>query len=127
MYGSSVDVRSCIGSSTPASQTDAVVVDAPETPREVAVEVAGTAPVERVTVGKNNEAWRTLEGADDPDAGLDAYTVAGEWTDDTPVSGMSWDERRGTDGDVYTVRVRQATAGRYPGMAWVGPIWVEPR
>lgn len=116
-----------VSGAPPANQTDAVVVDAPETEREVAVEVAGAAPIERVTVGKNTEDWRALEGTDDPGAGLDAYTVAGEWTDDAPVSGMSWDEGRGTDGDVYTVRVRQATADRFPGMAWVGPIWVEPR
>jgi hypothetical protein len=38
---------------------------------------------------------------------------------------MDWDEDRGTDGDVYTVRVRQASATEYPDMAWVGPIWVE--
>jgi len=39
---------------------------------------------------------------------------------------METDER-GADGDVYTVRVRQASAGRFPGMAWVGPVWVEAR
>jgi hypothetical protein len=38
---------------------------------------------------------------------------------------MTWDERQGTDGDVYTLRVEQATDGPYPGMAWVGPLWVE--
>lgn len=64
---------------------------------------------------------------DDPEAHLDTYTVSEEWTDDAPLSGMSWDDRRGTDGDVYSVRVRQASEDRHPGMAWVGPIWVESR
>lgn len=60
-------------------------------------------PLERVTVVKNNEPWRTLEGTSDADAGPDAYTAAGEWTDETPLTGMDWDDTRGTDGDVYTV------------------------
>ena len=109
-----------------ADQTDAVVVDAPDATREVAVDVAGTAPIERVSIVKNNETWRTVEGTEDPDADLDAYTASGAWTDETPITGMAWDEDRGTEGDVYTVRVRQASAGEHPGMAWVGPIWVEP-
>ncbi|WP_251341787.1 DUF3604 domain-containing protein [Haloplanus halophilus] len=108
-----------------AEQDDAVVVADADTPREVRVEVAGTAPVETVEVVKNDAVWRTVDGTDDPDADLDAYAVAGEWTDDDPITGMRWDEARGTDGDVYTVRVRQASADRYPGMAWVGPLWVE--
>jgi hypothetical protein len=108
-----------------AEQTDAVLVDAPDATREITVEVAGTEPIESVTVVKNGTDRWTIEGTDDPDADLGAYTTAGEWTDEAPLSGMSWDERRGTDGDVYTVRVRQASHYEYPGMAWVGPIWVE--
>ncbi|MFB6148647.1 MAG: hypothetical protein ABEJ48_03180 [Halobacteriales archaeon] len=108
-----------------ATQDDAVVVDTPETSREITVDVAGTAPIATVTVTKNNTAWRRIDGTDDPNADLDSYTLSGEWTDDAPVTGMAWDERRQTDGDVYTVRVRQASRDRYPGMAWVGPIWVE--
>ena len=108
-----------------AGQTDAIYVDTPETSRQVEVEVAGTAPIDRVSVVKNDQVWRTLDGTDNPDAGLDTYSLAGEWTDDEPLTGMDWDEQRGTDGDVYTVRVQQATDGRYPGMAWVGPLWVE--
>lgn len=110
-----------------ADQDDAVLVDAPESPRTVSVSVAGTEPVEEVTIVKNTEPWRRLQGTSDPDAGLETYTVAGEWVDDDPIAGMQWDDDRGTDGDVYSVRVRQASANRYPGMAWVGPIWVEPR
>jgi len=108
-------------------QTDAVlvVVDTPETEREITVDVAGTEPIERVSVGKNNTTWRRIDGTDDPDAGLDTSTASGAWTDDAPISGMSWDDRRGTDGDVYTVRVRQTSANRYPGMALMGPLWVE--
>ncbi|SFR69882.1 Protein of unknown function [Halogeometricum rufum] len=109
-----------------AEQTDAVGVESAETPREVTVDVAGTAPVASVTVVKNNAVWRQFEGTDDADAGLDAYTVSTEWTDETPLSRMSWDDRRGTGGDVYAVRVRQAAAdGDHPGTAWVGPIWAE--
>jgi hypothetical protein len=110
-----------------AEQTDAVLVDTPEMAREVTVEVAGTEPIASVTVVKNGTDRWTVEGTDDPGAALDAYTATGEWTDDAPLSGMSWDERRGTGGDVYTVRVRQASRYEYPGMAWVGPIWVESR
>jgi hypothetical protein len=106
-------------------QDDAVVVDAPDTPRTVTVDVAGTAPIARVDLVKNNATWRTVDGTDDPDADLDTYTASGEWTDEAPIAGMSWDDRRGADGDVYTVRVRQASADRFAGMAWIGPIWVE--
>jgi hypothetical protein len=109
-----------------AEQSDAVTVETPESEREVAVSVAGTEPIEQVTVVKNNEVWRTIDGTDDPDAAIDAYTVSDSWTDDEPLSGMAWDDDRGTDGDVYTVRVRQASSRRHPGTAWVGPLWVEP-
>jgi len=110
-----------------AGQTDAVVVETPGTRRDVTVDVAGTAPIASVSVIKNDTVWRTIDGTDDPGAGIEAYTASGGWTDDAPISGMSWDDRRGTDGDVYTVRVRQASADPHAGMAWVGPIWVEPR
>ncbi len=110
-----------------AGQTDAVLVDTPETPRDLTVNVAGTAPIETVTINKNNTTWRTLDGTDDPDADLAAYTIAGEWTDDAPITGMAWDDERGTIGDVYTVRVTQASSDRFPGMAWIGPIWAEPK
>ncbi|MFB6300776.1 MAG: DUF3604 domain-containing protein [Halobacteriales archaeon] len=108
-----------------ATQEDAVMVDTPEAARDISVDVAGTAPIARITVIKNNTVWRTIDGSDDPDADLDTYTATGEWTDETPITGMSWDDHRGTDGDVYTVRVRQASVNPFPGMAWVGPIWVE--
>jgi hypothetical protein len=115
----------CVEGVDVATQDEEVVVDAPETSREVSVEVAGTEPLERVTVTKNNEDWQTIEGTTDPDADLDAYTASAKWTDDEPVTGMSWDKERGTDADVYTVRVDQASDRRYPGGAWVGPIWVR--
>jgi hypothetical protein len=110
-----------------AEQGAAVTVDSAESERDIAVSVAGTEPIASVTVVKNNAPWRTIEGTDDPDAALDHYTAAGVWTDDEPLAGMTWDDQRGTDGDVYTVRVRQASDRRHPGMAWVGPIWVEQR
>jgi hypothetical protein len=108
-----------------AGQDDAISVDTTDTTRDVTVSVAGTAPVESVEVVKNNTVWRSIDGTEDPTAGLDSYTVSGAWTDDEPLSGMAWDEERGTDGDVYTLRVRQASAGPVPGMAWLGPLWVE--
>jgi hypothetical protein len=103
-----------------------VVLDAPDDPREVSVSVAGTAPLERVRVVKNNRPWRTVEGTADHDAPLDAFTCEATWTDDAPVTGMQWDETRGTAADVYYVRVVQAARpDDFPGMAWAGPIWVE--
>ncbi|WP_123537625.1 DUF3604 domain-containing protein [Halosimplex salinum] len=84
--------------------------------------VAGTAPIERITVVKNNENWHVVAGTADESAGLDAFTDAGEVVDDGSVTGMHWDEERGSDADVYYLRVEQAD----DGMAWAGPVWVEP-
>jgi len=102
------------------------VVDGADAPREVTVSVAGTAPLRTVRVVKNTEVWRTWEGTDDDEADLDAYTAEATWTDDDPVEGVAWDERRRSTADVYYVRVTQADdADGFPGMAWVGPVWVE--
>ena len=108
-----------------AGQSEAVVVDTEDAARDVTVQVAGTAPIERVTVRKNNTVWKTVEGTDDPAADLAAYTATEHWTDSEPIRGMSWDDRRGTAGDVYTLQVKQAPVREFPGAAWVGPIWVE--
>lgn len=108
-----------------ARQDGAVTVADPGAPREIEVDVAGTAPVAAVEVVKNAGVWRTVAGTDDPDAPLDAYELSAALTDEAPLSGMSWDDARGTDGDAYTLRVRQASADRFPGIAWVGPVWVE--
>jgi hypothetical protein len=103
-----------------------VTVASSDAPREVSVGVAGTAPLHRVRVIKNNQVWRTAEGTADPAAPVDAFTLDAAWTDDEPVQGMQWDAERGSDADVYYVRVTQASApGDYPGMAWAGPIWVD--
>ncbi len=103
-----------------------VTVESRESPREVRVAVAGTAPLQRVRVVRNNRPWRTVDGTADPDAPLDAFTVEETWTDTDPVRGMQWDSERGTDADVYYVRVTQASRpDDYAGMAWAGPIWVE--
>jgi len=91
-------------------------------PRDVSYRVAGTAPIDRVTVVKNNENWHVAHGTTDPDAGLSTYTLAGEVTDDEPVTGLYWDDDRGEDADVYYLRVEQAD----DGMAWAGPVWAEP-
>ncbi len=109
-----------------ADQADAHVIDTPATPRQIEIDVAGTAPIERVTVRKNTDVWHAIDGTEDPAAGLDAYTLQAVLTDDAPLMGMDWDDDRGTDGDVYTLSVRQASADRFHGRAWVGPIWVEP-
>jgi hypothetical protein len=56
------------------------------------------------------------------DAVHDAYTAERELTDDDPVTGMTWDDDRGSDADVYYLRVEQTD----DGMAWAGPVWAEP-
>jgi hypothetical protein len=102
-------------------QDSTVTVDAADAPREISIDVAGTAPIARATVVKNNEAWRTFEGTDDTEADLEAYTLQQAWTDDEPVAGMAWDDDRESAADVYYLRLRQADGG----MAWAGPLWVE--
>jgi hypothetical protein len=92
-------------------------------PREVRVRVAGTAPVERATVVKNNEPWREAAGDEPTDDPRDARVVEASWVDDDPVTGLSWDDERGTDADVYYLRVAQTDGGA----AWAGPTWVRPR
>jgi hypothetical protein len=62
-----------------------VTVGAPDAERRVAFEVAGTAPLDRVTVVKNDTDWHVRGVTDDPAAGLDAYRASGEVTDDAPV------------------------------------------
>ncbi len=98
-----------------------VTVDAVDAARRIEVEVAGTAPLARVTVVKNNEPWFVHEGTDDASADVDANTLETTVTDDTSVTGVSFDEDRRSDADVYYLRVRQADGG----MAWAGPLWVE--
>jgi hypothetical protein len=97
--------------------------------RTISVDVAGTAPLERVTVTRNGTDWWTIEGTDDPDAALDTYTETATRVDDEPVTGPTLDGSthggatdRGTDAAVYALRVWQASGGA----AWAGPIWVEP-
>ena len=91
-----------------------------DTPRDVSLTAAGTAPLTDVTVVKNNESWRTVGHDDDPTS-FETYTVERTWNDQAPISGLSWDDARGTEADVYYVRLRQANGG----MAWAGPLWVE--
>ena len=98
-----------------------VAVAARDASREVSLSVAGTAPVTDATVVKNNEPWRTV-GHDNDSLDFDTYVVESTWTDTAPVTGMSWDDGRGTRADTYYVRIRQADGG----MAWAGPLWVEP-
>lgn len=102
--------------------------------RCVELSVAGTAPLDRVEVVKNGDVWRVVEGVADapPSASetgfgtteepdFDAYTLTGAFVDDDPLTGLSWDETRGTDDDHYYLRVHQTDGG----MAWAGPIWAS--
>ena len=98
-----------------------VAVDGESAGRSIVVDVAGTAPISAISVVKNNEEWRRYDGTDDEDADLATFTVDRTWRDDEPITGMAWDDERGTDADVYYVRVRQAD----DGMAWAGPLWVS--
>ncbi|WP_248895964.1 DUF3604 domain-containing protein [Haloplanus halobius] len=95
-------------------------VDDPAADRTVEVSVAGTAPLRDVVVVKNNREWRTIGGTTALDADIEAYTAAATFRDDDPITGLSWDADRGTDDDVYYVRVHQADGGT----AWAGPLWV---
>ena len=89
-----------------------------------------TAPLERVTVVKDNEPWHVVEGTDDHDAPADADACETRVVDDAPVTGMAWDDDRGTEADVYYLRVEQASHGpgddvhSLGGAAWAGPLWV---
>ncbi|WP_181686892.1 DUF3604 domain-containing protein [Halorhabdus salina] len=104
-----------------ADSDSTVTVEGETAELQVSITAAGTAPIERVTIVKNNEDWRVFEGTANPEADLDTYTVEASWIDEMPITGMTWDEARGTDADVYYVRLKQAD----DGMAWAGPIWVE--
>ncbi|MFC7076959.1 DUF3604 domain-containing protein [Haloarcula halophila] len=100
-----------------------VEIDDPTAPRTLSIDVAGTAPIEVIEVVKNNRVWATVEGTTDPDAGLESFTLTATLTDDEPVTGMAYDDERGTEDDCYYLRVVQADGG----MAWVGPLWVTVR
>jgi hypothetical protein len=106
-----------------------VTVATAETPREVAYEAHGTAPLETVTVVKNGDPWHVDAGTTDFGADLDAFEATGTVTDDAPVTGTSYADGRGTDDDYYYLRVQQAArpgSGHVPGgAAWVGPVWVR--
>jgi hypothetical protein len=120
-------------------QDSRVELPSAEAERDIAVTVAGTAPLSTVEIVKNNASWRTATPAADDDARpagelthpptpvdtpLDdlhgSLTLDRVWTDDRSVTGLQWDADRGTDDDVYYCRVRQADGG----MAWAGPLWV---
>ena len=82
---------------------DEVEVEGPDAPRELRVQVNGTAPVERITVVKNNVDIHVQR----PDAADVTFT----WPDPEPAR----------DGDYYYLRVEQADGA----MAWGSPIWVD--
>ena len=95
------------------------VLGSPDEPRTLSVDVAGTGPVEVVEIIKNGDLWATIDGTDDPEAGLAAFTLSGTVIDDESVAGTSYDAERGTDDDWYYLRVVQTDGG----LAWVGPLW----
>ncbi|WP_411964283.1 DUF3604 domain-containing protein [Haloferax sp. YSMS24] len=112
---------------SPGEHESTVRLDDRTTPREVSLDVAGTAPLERVEVVKNGSVWRSHAITSDPEAPLSTYTASVSWTDDDPVEGMVWDESRRAVADVYYLRVWQVPRHcSFPGAAWVGPVWVEP-
>jgi hypothetical protein len=86
-----------------AMMGDEVEVEGPDAPRELRVQVNGTAPVERITVVKNNVDIHVQR----PDAADVTFT----WPDPEPAR----------DGDYYYLRVEQADGA----MAWGSPIWVD--
>lgn len=98
-----------------------VVVDAVDAERVVTVSVAGTAPLQTVEVVKNNDVLRRIQVTDDRDASLEQYAMTAGIVDDDPVAGIRWDAERGTDDDVYYLRVTQVDGGA----AWAGPLWVS--
>ncbi|MFB6311149.1 MAG: DUF3604 domain-containing protein [Salinirussus sp.] len=124
VYGTSqphrIRVDFAIDSVAVGEQNSTVTVQRPDAERTVEISVAGTAPLSRVTVVKNNEPWHVIEGTDSLEAELEEYSIRHEIGDAEPVTGMTFDADRGTDADSYYLRVRQADGG----MAWAGPIWV---
>ncbi|GGC46692.1 DUF3604 domain-containing protein [Haloferax sulfurifontis] len=116
-----------VGGVEPGENDSSLRLDARDEPRKVEVEVAGTAPLERVEVVKNGETWRSHAITSDPDAPLSAYTATVSWTDDDPVEGTVWDDDRRSAADAYYLRVTQVPRDcEFPGTAWAGPVWVEP-
>ena len=78
-------------------------IEDPSTPKVIRVRVAGTAPLEKVEVVKNNENVHCQR----PDGKVCEF----EWVDESETSG----------GDYYYVRVTQTDTE----MAWSSPIWID--
>lgn len=71
---------------------------------EISFQVAGTAPIEKIEVVRDNQLYEQFEPEG---AGLDRYTVKKTVVDEEP-------------GKFYYLRVKQEDSGR----AWAGPIWM---
>jgi hypothetical protein len=131
VYAASQPHRPLVGLSVAGvrvGEADSTATVRPDERYPVSVSVAGTNPVERLTVVRNGEPWRTVTGTDDPDAPLARYRVERTWHDDEPVTGWTWDGDDDGDGptprseaDVYYLRLHQAGGGS----AWAGPVWAE--
>ncbi|GAB4309726.1 MAG: hypothetical protein Kow0069_09240 [Promethearchaeota archaeon] len=123
---------------------DSVVnLGSPEAPRTVRVEAysgAGTLSnaISRVDVVKNGVVWQSVE--------VNSTSFAGEWVDEEPLQGASYDPTSGewrSDGKFYATPTAHAPADpdslntggadyyyarvfeKEGGAAWIGPIWVE--
>ncbi len=96
------------------------MISTPTAERSVEGRVAGTGPIRVAEILKNGKVWESIEAGDGP-PGHEANVVAFDRTDTEPVEGMKYDQDRGTDDDVYYLRVVQENGG----MAWAGPVWVS--
>lgn len=74
-----------------------------DTPRRFQIAAVGDAPIENVTIVKNNRDQAVLPG--------DGFLFSETWEDSAPAR----------DGDYYYVRITQTDGGQ----AWSSPIWIE--
>ncbi len=83
--------------------------------RRIEVKVIGTRPIERITIVRNNEDWRSEQ--------VGGYEADLELEDDTRLQDIPPAAGAARDGLAawYYVRVLQEDAG----LAWSSPVWVE--
>lgn len=74
-----------------------------DTPRRFQIAAVGDAPIENVTIVKNNRDQAVLPG--------DGFLFSKTWEDNAPSK----------DGDYYYARITQTDGGQ----AWSSPIWIE--
>lgn len=97
-------------------------VDHPYSVRKISCSVYGTAPLLSVEVIKNNQTLYKMRGESSEEENLSNYHLDLLFEDSERITGVQWNDWRGTDGeDFYYVRVLQTNGGA----AWLGPIWVK--